>query len=191
MKRGIYEGRDPRDIPTYGVREAARFLCLPESTLKAWVRGPAQAARLSFWNLAEAYVLAGIRDQGVSLHLKRVERDIRGLINRIYPWTREVGEPRVIEINSRRAFGRPVIAGTAVPVEPLLERFRAGDSLKEIALDYRLDPETLEGIVRWESAAGAWRDWYAHNASTWNAVVDVESELGRGGALSRRLAPGG
>jgi uncharacterized protein (DUF433 family) len=118
------------------VREAARFLCLPESTLKAWVRGqkyPTQSqgqkrappvivtedSLLSFWNLAEAYVLAGIRrHHGV-------------------------------------AFGRPVIAGTAVPVEPLLERFRAGDSLKEIAVDYRLDPETLEGVIRWESAASA------------------------------------
>jgi hypothetical protein len=31
-----------------------------------------------------------------------------------------------------------------------------------------------------DDATSAWRDWYAHNASKWDAIVDVESELGRG-----------
>ena len=31
-----------------------------------------------------------------------------------------------------------------------------------------------------DDATSAWRDWYAHNASGWDAIADVESELGRG-----------
>jgi hypothetical protein len=31
-----------------------------------------------------------------------------------------------------------------------------------------------------DDATSAWRDWYAHNASGWDAIGDVESELGRG-----------
>lgn len=71
MPRNLYNGRDPRDVPTYGIREAAHYLRLPRATLHQWVSGgshrrsvitPAQTAPpvLSFWNLVEAYVLAGI-----------------------------------------------------------------------------------------------------------------------------------
>jgi hypothetical protein len=31
-----------------------------------------------------------------------------------------------------------------------------------------------------DDATSAWRDWYAHNASGWDSIADVESELGRG-----------
>ena len=31
-----------------------------------------------------------------------------------------------------------------------------------------------------DDATSAWRDWYAHNASTWDPIMDVESELDRG-----------
>ena len=66
----IYGGRDPRAIPVYTYREAARCLNIPPSTLKAWAAGqsnfaavltPADAEQLSFFNLVEAWVVYDLR----------------------------------------------------------------------------------------------------------------------------------
>ncbi|WP_347240594.1 DUF433 domain-containing protein [Thermus sp.] len=75
------ERRDPRDAPLYTLREAARYLGVPEATLRTWVRGrgypvqggskrewsppliqtPGGGPFLSFHNLVEANVLAALR----------------------------------------------------------------------------------------------------------------------------------
>lgn len=63
---------DPREIPAYTVAEAAHYLGVPKSTMRAWFAGqrgfravirPAdvKALGLSFSNLVEAYVLTAIR----------------------------------------------------------------------------------------------------------------------------------
>jgi uncharacterized protein (DUF433 family) len=231
-KHDIYGGKDPRDVPTYPLPDAARILRLPESTLRTWVNGQAYSTKngktrsrpivripaerpgtLSFWNLAEAHILAAItRQHGVSLQsarkaldyverklkkprpliaedfhtdgvnlfverleeladddpgvrslvnasshgqlaardllegvLKRVSRDTGGLIEKIYPWNKSLNEPLRIEIDPRRAFGQPVVAGTRVPADELAERFAAGDRVEEIAREFRLNPGTDPG----------------------------------------------
>ena len=235
----IYGGRDARDVPAYSVAEAAGFLRLPPTTLRAWVLGQSYRTRtglhhakpviripagkpptLTFWNLAEAHVLAGIRrEHGVSLQstrraldfvakklkqprpligqefltdgislfverleefadedagvhslvnaslqgqlaarqllegaLARVARDTHGLIERIYPWVKRLDEPWRVEIDPRRAFGRPVVAGTRVPADELAERFAAGDGVDDIAREFRIDPGVVEGVLQWEMA---------------------------------------
>lgn len=79
-KLDIYQGSDPREIPLYSVSEAARYLCIPPSTLRNWVSGliypvsegesyfeplipvkDRQSPRLSFLNLIEAHVLRSLR----------------------------------------------------------------------------------------------------------------------------------
>ncbi len=80
-KRSIYgNSNDPREIPTYGLSEASRYLSVREATLKSWVLGRNYTAqgkkrfalplihlpsddtsRLSFMNLVEAHVLNAIR----------------------------------------------------------------------------------------------------------------------------------
>jgi uncharacterized protein (DUF433 family)/transposase-like protein len=77
----MYDGRDPRDLPAYGIADAARYLDVPAATLRSWVAGrtyprqhgvgsfeplitPAEAggaSRLSFYNLVEAHVLRALR----------------------------------------------------------------------------------------------------------------------------------
>ncbi len=71
---------DPRELPAYGISEAAHYLRIPLATLRSWVRGrfyPTEAgkkyfepvialpdpklAALSFVNLVEAHVLDAIR----------------------------------------------------------------------------------------------------------------------------------
>lgn len=68
--RTIYDGRDPRELPAYGVADAARFIDVPPATLRSWVVGApepliaaadADARRLSFHNLVEAHVLRALR----------------------------------------------------------------------------------------------------------------------------------
>lgn len=82
MARSIFNERDLRELPAYGVAEAAGYLRLPVSTLRAWLLGQRYKVgegsrffrpvieiadrkhrQLSFINLVEAFVLAGIRRQ--------------------------------------------------------------------------------------------------------------------------------
>ena len=72
-------------------------------------------------------------------HLKRIERDERGVAIRLFPFTRthDAGTaakaPRLIAIDPTVAFGRPVIAGSCVPTSEIAERFQAGESPSELA----------------------------------------------------------
>jgi uncharacterized protein (DUF433 family) len=76
----LYGGTDPRDVPTYSIGDAARYLRIPAGTIRAWTVGrhypvsdgenffkplisiPAQTPRLlSFTNLVEIHILRAIR----------------------------------------------------------------------------------------------------------------------------------
>lgn len=71
--RRDHSGWNPRETPNYGLSEAAHYLRVPVSTLRAWALGrPGQfepvfdlakktPPTLSFYNLVEAHVLAAIR----------------------------------------------------------------------------------------------------------------------------------
>jgi len=88
----IYRGRDPREIPTYGISESAHLLKIPPDTLEAWVRGRPYPTKyqgtqhfdpliilpdenlplLSFVNLVEAHVLDAMRyKHGIPLYKVR------------------------------------------------------------------------------------------------------------------------
>jgi uncharacterized protein (DUF433 family) len=80
MARGIFTDQDVREFPAYGIAEAAGYLRLPVSTLRSWLLGQSyrvgdrskffkpvieiadrKERQLSFINLVEVFVLAGIR----------------------------------------------------------------------------------------------------------------------------------
>jgi uncharacterized protein (DUF433 family) len=216
--------------PAYPFAEAAHYLNLPLSTLRAWCLGqghrPGGKTRqfqrlirldgddrraLSFLNLVEAHVLAAIRRQhqvplptvrraltyvsrklrvsrplaeisfqtdGVNLfadrlgllvnvsrdgqiemaemireHLKRIERDTKGVPIRLFLFTRknERGDqPSPVVVDPRIAFGRPVLAGHSVPTAVLADRFKAGDSLTQLAEDYETSTQEIEEALRCE-----------------------------------------
>lgn len=219
-----------RRTPAYPFAEAAHYLGLPRSTLRAWCLGQGYAYRgqvrrfkplirldgkrgegLSFLNLVEAHVLAAItrvhgvpmqnvrqalkfvseqldidrplvhvqfQTNGVDLfvteldrllnvsrhgqiemasmlraHLRRVERDPAGVPIKLFPFTRKdvsTDAPEPIEIDPRVAFGRPVLRGRAVPTAVLADRFKAGDSLQELAGDYGASTAEIEEAIRCE-----------------------------------------
>lgn len=95
----------------------------------------------------------------ISVYLKRIERDAKGLPIRLYPFTRDTesnaapkSDPRVVVMNPAISFGRPVIVGTGIPVSSIYERYRAGDSVADLAKDFRLDTSAIEEAIRCEAA---------------------------------------
>jgi len=87
----LYGGKDPRELPMYGIAEAAVYLGVPRSTLATWVRGQRVRERtrmhgiikpdratglLTFHNLTEAYVLASLTRR-FDLPLQRVRSALR------------------------------------------------------------------------------------------------------------------
>lgn len=213
--------------PAYPVVEAAHYLNLPTSTLRAWCfgQGGGKTRRfqpvirldsrdrraLSFLNLVEAHVFAALRRQhhvslptirtaqsyvgralrsvrpladtefetdGVDLfvsrlgalinvsqegqidmaeviraHLRRFERDAKGVPVRLLLFTRSGrsnDEPAPVVVDPRIAFGRPVLAGRGVPTAVLADRFEAGDTLAQLAQDYRASPQAIEEALRFE-----------------------------------------
>jgi uncharacterized protein (DUF433 family) len=90
-------------------------------------------------------VLAGV--------LQRVEKGPTGAL-RLFPLTRSDAEksPRLVVIDPRIAFGRPVIAGTGIPTAVIHERWKAGDSVVALAEDYDRTSEEIEEALRYEAA---------------------------------------
>lgn len=91
----LYGGLDPRDIPTYAISEAARYLRIPAGTIRSWVAGRAYTTSqgrqyfkpliltpdpkprlLSFTNLIEVHLLRAIRkDHQIQLDKVRAALD--------------------------------------------------------------------------------------------------------------------
>lgn len=222
-------GGDPRELPAYRLSDAAHYLRLPRSTLRAWVLGQEYLTEagprffqpiiqlpdqdrpmLSFMNLVEAHVLDAIRRQhrislqkvrkalqylsrhfhsrhplaehrfetnGVDLflsrygelvnlsrdgqlairkilegYLQRIERDDAGMAARLYLFTRkrDLHEPKVVMIDPRISFGRPVLAGTGIATAVIAERYKAGETIDELAEDYGRGRLDIEEAIRCE-----------------------------------------
>ena len=89
MSRNALTERDLREVPAYSIAEAAGYLHIPKSTLRAWLLGQQsfrsvidiadrKGRRLSFINLVEAFVLAGIRREH-SIPLPKVRKAVEFL----------------------------------------------------------------------------------------------------------------
>jgi uncharacterized protein (DUF433 family) len=95
----------------------------------------------------------------IGVYLKRIEWDASGLPIRLYPFTRDTQtevppalDPRVVVMNPAVSFGRPVITGTGIPVASIYERYRAGDSVADLARDFALGIGDIEEAIRCEAA---------------------------------------
>lgn len=223
MSHKTFNERDLREIPAYSIGEAAGYLRLPKSTLRAWLLGQQsfrsvieiadkRERRLSFINLVEVFVLSGIRREhsiplpkvrkaveylrrtfktrrpladeqfvtdGVHLfvekfgaligatqagqvqlrdiildRLKYVRRDPQGVPEKLilFPARGPTAKGDVV-IDPRLSFGRPVLDGFGVRTAILAERFKAGESIDELARDYSVEPEAIQNAIRCELLA--------------------------------------
>lgn len=223
-----------QEAPRYTASEAARYLRVPVSTVRAWAFGQAYESKggikhfrsvieladragkkLSFINLVELFVLTAIRRRhGVALkqvrraldYLKRkfpsthpladnqfetdgidlfvekfgeylaiskegqlvireliaqrlrcVMRDKQGNPLKLILISRpsKFGTEGVVVIDPRLGFGRPVIDGTGIRTEVIVDRFRAGEMIESIADDYSRPASDIEEIVRAEMPLAA------------------------------------
>ncbi|NJK76699.1 MAG: DUF433 domain-containing protein [Oscillatoriales cyanobacterium RU_3_3] len=85
-------------------------------------------------------------------YFDRIVRDRAGLPLKLYPFTKPpgAGESKTIKIDPRISFGRPVLAETGIPTAMLAERYKAGDSIDELAEDYNCDRLQIEEGIRSE-----------------------------------------
>ena len=94
-----------------------------------------------------------------ALALTRIERDRSGMPIRLFPFSRSTApdakQPKSIVIDPRLSFGRPVLSDVAVPTEVIVGRFRAGDTLVEMAKDYGVDEKEIEEALRFEQRRAA------------------------------------
>lgn len=88
-------------------------------------------------------------------HLRRVEYQ-HGRAIRLFPMIRRAGdadEPRTVVIDPQRAFGRPVLNGTSVPIQDIFIRWHRGEKIKQLANDYEVTTAEIEEALRAAKAA--------------------------------------
>lgn len=97
--------------------------------------------------------------QLLQAHLQRIEQDVDGLAVRLYPFvygkpkpgdSKTTEAPKIISLDPRVRFGRPVIAGTSIPTVEIAERFQAGDSFESLAKEYGRPKAEIEEAIRCE-----------------------------------------
>ena len=80
--------------------------------------------------------------------LERVEYDRAGRAVRLFPLFKREDAPKHVVLDPRRAFGRPILSGTSVPVVDIHNRFEAGESIEHLAADYDVPGEMIEEALR-------------------------------------------
>jgi uncharacterized protein (DUF433 family) len=88
-------------------------------------------------------------------YLRRVDWNEAGFAIRLYPFTRKraLDEPKAVVIDPEISFGKPVLVGTGVPTSTVAERYKAGESVEELAADYDLERDEIEEAIRCELRA--------------------------------------
>ncbi len=99
----------------------------------------------------------------VQAYLQRVEKDTKTVI-RLFPFTRKTAiadpselarHPKVVVIDPRISFGRPVIVGTNIRTSVVATRYLAGESVQALAQDYRRTTDEIEEAIRCEIPTAA------------------------------------
>jgi uncharacterized protein (DUF433 family) len=88
----------------------------------------------------------------IAEHLRRVERDASGRAAKLYLFT---GSPRseaakVVVVDPHVSFGRPVLVGTGIATDVIAQRYKAGESIAELANDYDRSQGEIEEAIRCE-----------------------------------------
>jgi uncharacterized protein (DUF433 family) len=89
--------------------------------------------------------------------LARIERNDAGKPIRLFPFIRpnQQDGSRVVAVDPTLSFGRPILLGAGVKTHVILSRFAAGDSIHEMAEDYRVTTEDIEEALRFEQRLSA------------------------------------
>jgi uncharacterized protein (DUF433 family) len=89
--------------------------------------------------------------QVLEAYLERLEWDNLS-IARLYPFTRarDLYSPKSVVIDPRFSFGRPVLVKSRIAIEVIVDRYKAGESIDELAEDYGCERLEIEEALRCE-----------------------------------------
>lgn len=84
--------------------------------------------------------------------LKHVRRDNKGMPSKLYLFAAPAAKSAStsVVIDPRIAFGNPVLDGTGISTAILAQRYKAGDSIDELAGDFGLSRDAVEQAIRYE-----------------------------------------
>ena len=85
--------------------------------------------------------------EALELRLRRIEY-ARDRAIRLFPLLCGDETPRTIVVDPGVAFGRPVISGTSVPVDAIVQRFKAGEAVLDLADDFGISGAQVEEAIR-------------------------------------------
>jgi uncharacterized protein (DUF433 family) len=89
--------------------------------------------------------------QILATYLKRIDRLENGeMVYFPFISSEDADEPRTIQMTPSIAFGRPVLAKTGIAADVIVGRFRARDTISDLAEEYGVSPAMIEDCVRWE-----------------------------------------
>jgi len=92
----------------------------------------------------------------ISAYRKRIEwEDNEPVVLFPFPTANALDGRKSVMIDPRISFGRLVISGTGIVTEIVVERFRAGESIDDLAKDYRRDRLEIEDVLRVEPPLAA------------------------------------
>jgi len=88
----------------------------------------------------------------LQVFLERVDYDASGLALRFYPFTRDfrTDGPKSVVIDPAVCFGRPSVAGRGIATAMVASRYKAGESMAELAADYECEQALIEEAIRAE-----------------------------------------
>ncbi|HJT26863.1 MAG TPA: DUF433 domain-containing protein [Pyrinomonadaceae bacterium] len=92
----------------------------------------------------------------VSAYLKRITRDPQGAAIALYPYLerhpQHVEETKLVLIDPRISFGKPILVGVGVPTSVVVDRFDAGETVAELADDYGCEEAEIQKAIQYEHA---------------------------------------
>lgn len=97
-------------------------------------------------------------EEVMGAYLQRIERASDGFPLRLFPLYRSHADtvdevrqaPALIAVDPALSFGRPVLVQANIPVDVVLSRYRAGDSISELAEDFCLPIPHIEEAIRYQ-----------------------------------------
>jgi len=107
--------------------------------------------------LEKAGLLYNVSEHGqIAMHnvikqyLERIDRDRKGNPIRFYLLSRrdKPDQPKLILIDPKISFGRPTVSEKSIPIDIIIERYAAGESIKELMSDYDCSQKEIEEALR-------------------------------------------
>jgi uncharacterized protein (DUF433 family) len=88
--------------------------------------------------------------KAVEAYLKPIHYGDDGWADRL--WLPVYRDTRVV-VDPKKAFGHPLLQSGRARVEDIADRFAAGESIEDLAFDFRISPKEVEDVIRVETLA--------------------------------------